>query len=180
MTLRDSGIPSQKSSTPLHVRNTYIEDPRLLAGPAYQRRVWGDPTFDPPTPEDEDNMVAALKHSDRVCSISLTISTSLLAKLFAVDRPFLKLEELVLRSLDNVQLTLPSALRWGTRLRSLHSTRIVFPALPQLLSSSENLVDLWLHKIPSSGYLSPKVFVNALSGITQLQYLLLHFLSPAS
>jgi len=124
--------------------------------------------------------VAVLKNSDRISSIGLTITTSLLANLFTIEKPFSKLEELILRSLDNVQLTLPSTLRWGTRLRSLHSTRIAFPALPQLLSSSENLVDLQLHEIPSIGYLSPKEFANALSGMTQLQSLSLHFLSPAS
>ncbi|KAH9043485.1 hypothetical protein EDB83DRAFT_2407245, partial [Lactarius deliciosus] len=137
-------------------------------------------TLDPPTTEDEDNIVAALKHSDRVYSISLTIPTSLPAKLFAIEKPFSKLEELVLQSPDNVQLTFPNTLRWGTRLRTLHSTRIAFPALPRLLSSSENLVDLRLHEIPSSGYLSPKVFADALSGMIQLQSLSLHFLSPAS
>ncbi|KAH9171634.1 hypothetical protein EDB89DRAFT_1079518 [Lactarius sanguifluus] len=140
----------------------------------------GSPTLDLPPPEDEDNIVAALKRSDRIGSVSLTITTSLLAKLFAIEKPFSKLEELVLRSPDNVQLTLPSTLRWGTHLRSLHSTRIVFPALQQLLSSSKNLVDLRLHEIPSSGYLSPKAFANALSGMTQLQSLSLHFISPAS
>ncbi len=140
----------------------------------------GSPTLDPPAPEDEYNIVAALKHSDRVSSIGLTITTSLLEKLSAIEKPFSRLEELVLRSLDNTQLTLPNTLRWGTRLRSLHSTRIAFPSLPQLLSSSENLVDLQLHEIPSIGYLSPKAFANALSGMPQLQSLSLHFLSPAS
>ncbi|KAH9171624.1 hypothetical protein EDB89DRAFT_2229829 [Lactarius sanguifluus] len=140
----------------------------------------GSPTLDPPTPEDEGNIVAALKRSDCVCSIGLTITTSLLAKLCVIEKPFSTLEELVLLSMDNVQLTLPSTLTWGTRLRSLHSTRIAFPALPQLLSSSENLVNLQLHEIPSSGYMSPKALANALSGTTQLQSLSLHFLSPSS
>ncbi|KAH9059933.1 hypothetical protein EDB87DRAFT_679476 [Lactarius vividus] len=140
----------------------------------------GSPTLVAPTPEDEDNIVAALKRCDCVCSINLTITTSLLAKLCAIEKPFSTLEELVLRSLDNVQLTLPSTITWGTRLRSLHSTRIAFPALPRLLSSSENLVNLLLHEIPSSAYLSPKALANALSGTTQLQHLLLHFLSPSS
>ncbi|KAI9430963.1 hypothetical protein H4582DRAFT_2133284 [Lactarius indigo] len=140
----------------------------------------GSPTFNPPTPGDEENIVAALKHSDCVGSIGLTITTSLLAKLFVIKKPFSTLEELILRSLDNVQLTLPSTLRWGTRLRRLHSTRIAFPALPRLLSSSGNLVDLRLHEIPSSGYISPKALANALTGMAQLQSFSLHFLSPAS
>ena len=76
----------------------------------------GSPTLDPPTPEDEDNIVAVLKNSDRISSIGLTITTSLLEKLFAIEKPFSSLEELVLRSLDNTQQTLPNTLRWGTRL----------------------------------------------------------------
>src|SRR6266702_6066951 len=74
------------------------------------------PTLEPPAPEDEDNIVAALQHSDRVSSIGRTITTSLLEQLFAIEKPFSSLEELVLRSLDNTQQTLPNTLRWGTRL----------------------------------------------------------------
>ena len=92
--------------------------------------------LDPPAPEDEDNIIAALKQSDRVSSISLTVTSSLLEKLSTISEPFSELEELVLLSQDNLQLTLPSAFRWGPRLRTLHSTRIAFPSLPQLLSPS--------------------------------------------
>ncbi|KAH9074807.1 hypothetical protein EDB83DRAFT_1872334 [Lactarius deliciosus] len=134
----------------------------------------GSPTLDPPAPEDEDNIIAALKQSDRASTIGLTITTSLMGKLSAIEEPFLRLEELVLRSPDNTQLTLPSTFRWGTRLRRLHSTRISLPALPQLLSSSENLVDLKLHEI---GYFSPEALADGLSRMTQLQSLSLHFLS---
>ena len=127
--------------------------------------------------EDEDNIVAALKHSDRVSSIDLTITSSLLKKLSAIKMPFLELEELVLRSLASVQLALPSTLRWGTRLRKLHSTRIAFSALPALLSASTGLVELLLHEIPKVGYFSPEALVNALSEMNQLEKLSLHFLS---
>jgi hypothetical protein len=124
--------------------------------------------------------MAALKQSGRVRSINLTITSSLLPKFLTIKEPFTELEELVLLSRDSVQLTLPGTFRWGPRLHRLHSSRIAFPALPQLLSSSRNLVDLQLHEIPSIGYLSPKAFANALSGMTRLQSLSLHFLSPTS
>jgi len=142
----------------------------------------GFPTPDPPSsaPDDDNNILAALKHPDRVFSIGLTITSSLLSKLFAINQPFSNLEEMVLMSPDNVHLTLPGNLQWGTRLRSLHSTRIAIPALPQLLSSSKHLVDLQLHEVPSIGYFSPQAFANALNGMTQLQSLSLHFLSPTS
>jgi hypothetical protein len=143
-------------------------------------RYGGSKTVDPLTPEDEDNIVAALKQSGRVHSINLTITSSLLAKLVSIEEPFPNLEELVLLSRDSVQLTLPTTFRWGPSLRRLHSTRIALPTLPQLLSSSSDLTDLRLHEVPSIGYLSPKAFANALSAMTQLQYLSLHFRSPTS
>ena len=131
----------------------------------------------PPTPEDEDNIMAALEHADRVRSISFTASSSLLNKLSTISKPFLGLEELVLLSKDNSKLALPSAFWWGHRLRTLRSTRVAFASLPQLLSPSQNLVDIQLDEIPSVGYFSPEAFANTLCGMTQLQTLSLHFLS---
>jgi hypothetical protein len=111
----------------------------------------GIPNLDPPAPWDDDNIIAALKQSSRVCSISLTVTSSLLKKLSKITEPFLELEELTLLSSDDIQLTFPSTFRCGPRLRALHSTRISFPSLPQLLSPSHALVDLQLHKIQNLG-----------------------------
>ena len=130
-----------------------------------------------PTPEDEVNIVAALKYSDRVTSIDLTMTSSLLDRLSVIETPFSELEELVLQSPDTVNLAHPRALRWGTRLRRLYLTRIALPALLELLSASTVLVDLQLHEIPNVGYFPPEAFANALSGMTQLETLSLHFLS---
>ncbi|KAH9010359.1 hypothetical protein EDB83DRAFT_427032 [Lactarius deliciosus] len=94
----------------------------------------GFPNLDPPAPEDDDNIMAALKQSGRVSSIRLTVTSSLLEKLSAISEPILELEELVLLSQDNMQLSLPNTFRWGLHLSTLHSTRIAFPSLPQLLS----------------------------------------------
>ncbi|KAH9011644.1 hypothetical protein EDB84DRAFT_1007653 [Lactarius hengduanensis] len=137
----------------------------------------GLPDLDPPSPEDDDNIMAALKRSGRVNSISLTATSSLVGKLSAISEPFSELEELVLLSRDNMQLSLPNTFRWGPHLRTLRSTRIAFPSLPQLLSPSHDLVDIQLHEIPSTGYFSPEAFANALSGMTHLRTLSLHFLS---
>jgi hypothetical protein len=137
----------------------------------------GSPMLDPPSPEDEENIMATLEQSDRVSSITLTVTNSLLEKISAIKKPFLELEELVLLSHDKSQLTLPSAFWWGHRLRTLHSTRVALPSLPQLLLPSQNLVDLQLDEIPRVGYFSPEAFANALCGMTQLQTLSLHFLS---
>ena len=56
-------------------------------------------------------------------------------------------------------------------------TRIAIPALPQLLPSSTDLVDLRLHEIPMDGYFPPQVFANGLAGAFQLRSLSIHFLS---
>jgi hypothetical protein len=135
------------------------------------------PMLNPPAPEDEDNIIAVFELSNRVNSISLTLTNSLLAKLSTISEPLSELEELVLLSQDNLQLTLPSAFRWGSRLRILHVTRIAIPTLPRLLSSSTNIVDLQLHEIPMTGYFPPQVLANVLSGASHLQSFSLHFLS---
>ena len=135
----------------------------------------GGPNLDPPAPNDDDNILAALKQSGRVSSISLTVTSSLSEKLSAISEPFTELEHIVLYSQDNLQLTLPSTFRWGTRLRTLHSTRIAFPSFPHLLLPSQDLVDVQLHEIPITGYFSPEAFANALSGTAQVRSLLLHF-----
>ena len=137
----------------------------------------GSPALDPPAPEDEDDITAALKQSGRVSSISLTVTSTLLEKLSAIEGPFSKLEDFVLLSRDSVQLTLPNTFRWGPRLRSLHLTRIAFPVLPLLLYSSRNLVDLQLHEVLNIWHVSPSMLVITLSGMAQLQSLSLHFLS---
>ena len=137
----------------------------------------GVPNLDPPAPEDDDNIVTALKESGRVSAISLTATSSLVRKLSAISEPVSELEEIVLLSQGTMELTLPSTFRWGSRLRTLHSTRIAFLSLPPMLSPCQDLVDLQLHEIPSAGYFPPDAFANALSGTTHLQALSLHFLS---
>ena len=137
----------------------------------------GVPNLDPPAAEDDDNIVAALKQSSRVCSISLTVTSSLLEKLSAISEPLSELEEIVLLSQDNVQRTLPGTFLWGPRLLTFHSTGIAFPSLPLLLLPCQDLVDLQLHEISSARHLSPEDFANALSGTPQLRSLILHLLS---
>ena len=139
----------------------------------------GSSALDPPAPEDEDNIAAALKQSGRVSSISLTITPSLLEKISTISEAFLELEELVLLSQERVKPTLPSTFRWGPRLRTLHFTRITFPTLPQHLLSSCNLVELQLHDVLDPWHISPATLITALSVMTQLQSFSLRFSSTA-
>ena len=143
----------------------------------------GSLELDPPAPEDEANIMAALKQSDRVISINLTVTATLQTMLSTIESPFSELEDLCLLSQDSVRcLTQPSGLRsgqWGTRLRSLRLTRITFLELTQLLYSSRNIVDLQLHEVLYLSDFSTEALMNAFSGMTQLRSLSLHFL-PAT
>jgi hypothetical protein len=137
----------------------------------------GVPNLDPPAPGDEVNIITVLKQSGCVSSISLTVTSSLLKKLSTISEPFSELGELCFLSLDNKNPNLPSTFRWGPRLRTLHSTGIGLPSLPQLLSVSQGLVDLQLYEIPAAGCFSPDAFANALSEMSQLEALSLGFRS---
>ena len=136
----------------------------------------GSAALNPPAPEDDDNIMAGLKHCGRVSSISLTVTMSLLERLYQIEVPFSELEHLVLLSQDGVQLTLPSTFRWGPRLRSLHLTGIALLGLPELLSSSKCIVDIQLHEMPGIGYFTPQPLLNAFAGMTKLQSLSLRLL----
>jgi hypothetical protein len=137
----------------------------------------GSPGLDPPSPEDEYNIIAALKESHRVRSISLTITSSLRERLFAISGSFSDLEDLVLLSRESEGLTLPCFSRWGPRLRRLHLTRVSVHPLLRLLYFSNDLVDLQLHEVPGPPDLPPGALTEALSRMAQLRSLSLHFLS---
>jgi hypothetical protein len=137
----------------------------------------GAPNLLPPALADDENIIAALKQSDRISSVSLTVTSSLLEKLSAISEPFTELEDFVVFSQNSLQLTLPNSFHLGPRLRVLHLIRITIPSLPRLLLLSQDLVDLQLHEIPSAGYFPPDAFANALSGVPQLRSLSLHLIS---
>ena len=137
----------------------------------------GSLELDSPTPEDEVYIMAAIKHSERVISISLTLTSSLQAKLSTIKSPFSELEDLVLVSQNRVQYPFQPrlGLRWGARLRRLHLTRIAVLELPRLLHSSKNLVDLQLHEVLYPLDFPAETLTNAFSGMTQLRSFSLHF-----
>jgi hypothetical protein len=135
----------------------------------------GSPALDPPVPEDEGDILAALKHCRRVASISLTITRSLRNRFYAIKGPFSELEHLALLSHDGVQVALPSKFQLGPQLRSLHLTGVSPLGLPGFLFPSIGLVDIQLHEIPGDCF-SQKRLLNALSGMTRLRSLSLRFL----
>ena len=132
----------------------------------------------PPSPDDDDNIIAALQHRDRVCEVALTMGSSLFAKLSPLlQKPFPSLESLTLRPRDNVALILPSAFL-GTstpRLRNLYLDAVAPPALPTLLPSSRDLVCLRLQRVPGNAYIPPDALLASLAATTQLKILCVHF-----
>ena len=133
---------------------------------------------------DMDNIVAALKHTDRVCEIRLWPVPSLQWEnvLVAMEQPFPELTDLRFQSEDETASIVPDSFLGGfaPRLRSLRFERIPFPGLPNLLSSATGLVKISLQKIPHSGYISPEAMVTCLSTLASLAELELSFMSPPS
>ena len=134
-----------------------------------------------------ENVIAALKHRDRVCRISLDdfpIPSQKLETFLEMMRyPFPALTDLKLCEwLDEGEevAAIPDSFLGGSapRLRSLRLTQFAFPALPKLLLSANHLVDLYLGHIAYAGYISPEVMVGSLSSMAELRSLHLAFDSP--
>ena len=131
--------------------------------------------------KDVNNIIAVLKQPNRVCKISVDgVASSLLEKFATITTPFPELRELKLGSNDANLRVIPDSFLGGSapRLRGLWLWGLSFPSLPNLLSSTTNLVDLTLWGLPHSGYNSPEVMVACLSTLTKLKSLSLGFLSP--
>lgn len=129
-----------------------------------------------------DNTVVALGRSSRVCEIDLWGSSGEESEkvLAAMRRPFPEITYLQLGAYDAP--IVPDSFLGGSapRLQFLWMKDIPFPGLPKLLSSTIQLVDLHLHGIPQSGYISPEVMITCLSALTGLERLSLGFQSPQS
>jgi hypothetical protein len=131
-------------------------------------------------PDEEDNVVAALEHPDRIRCVKLTLPSSLLAKVASAMRePFPTLRLLRLSSEDRNVSAIPSTFlgRYAPSLQEIYLEGIPFPALPTLLSSANDLVNLQLHNIPQNGYVSPEAMVTGLTALTRLKTLSIRFQS---
>ena len=135
---------------------------------------------------DEDNIIAALEHPDRVSVLSLRLTGPQLKKVTTVmQEPFPALRFLGLRAnmfnVDDIPVVSSEFLRRSApRLQRIQLSRIPFPTLPALLLSTSNLVTLHLYYIPQVGYIPPEAMVAALATLTRLEDLRFDFRSPAS
>ena len=104
----------------------------------------------------EDNIVYALEQTDRVCDVMLHITDSEMEKISAAMwEPFPELTRLEILSFEDHGIALPLPLEFlgvsAPRLQSIHLSGIPFPALPTLLLTISDLVDLDLFNIPRTG-----------------------------
>ena len=135
------------------------------------------------TPGHEDDVMAALEHPDRVRYVGISVTSSLLGKMAeAMQKPFSILTHLWLSSKDGNVPVLPETFLGGSAplLRVVHLEGIPFPALPTLLLSTTDLVELQLLNIPKSGYVSPDAMVAGLSALVRLEILSIGFQSSSS
>ena len=130
-----------------------------------------------------NNIIATLGQSDRVRRVFLMdiAGCQLEQVLAAMEVPFPELTDLQLWSCVETPV-IPDSFLGGSspRLRIFTLYGILFPGLPNLLLSATHLVELNLHGIPHSWYISPESIVASLSALSSLRILFLKFRSPQS
>ena len=132
------------------------------------------------SPRGQDNVVAALKHPDRVCDLRLRIKGSQLGEVAAVMKePFPAPTRLHIHSVGSNVPVLPKEFlgRSAPRLREIALSGIPYPALSALLLSASHLASLELHRIPPTGYISPQAMATCLAALPRLHTLDLQFQS---
>lgn len=150
--------------------------------PALPITIWYD-TDTPLSCEVEDDVLAGLKHSDRIHNIMLPISSSMLAKSTTSVWTFPELEHLSIMSPgpDGQFTVLPHTFLGGStptskRLRRITLQSISFPTLPQLLMSSCDLAYLSLGPdvFTGEGFIPSDTLASSLSTATRLKTLYIY------
>ncbi|KAH9011535.1 hypothetical protein EDB83DRAFT_2680681 [Lactarius deliciosus] len=118
------------------------------------------------TPDDEDNLFAALEQHDRIRFLRFSGTNAVLEKMLTLMQvPFPELKCLKIfssRNHDTPVLTDGFLGLSAPSLRKISFSGISFPALPTLLSSASGLVELHVD-IPQTGYISPAAFAACLA-----------------
>ena len=131
---------------------------------------------------EEGNVIAALKHRDRICDVRLDIQGSQLANVATVmKKPFPVLTRLHVTSDPddrNVPI-LPRGFlgRSAPCLQKITLSGIPYPALPRFLLSTSNLVTLELRRIPPTGYIALPAMATCLASLPKLDTLDIQFQS---
>ena len=130
--------------------------------------------------EEEEGILLALQHRERVRRICLDLPASNLRTLImAMDGQFPTLALLCIwsRTNDDPTLMLPKTLQ-APHLHHLLLFRAALPIGSLLLTTTVRLVTLELLNIPPAAYFHPYSLLTRLSLMPQLEMLEIHFLSP--
>ena len=124
---------------------------------------------------DEDDIIGALEHRDRIARIHLQRFTrSQLKRCIALmQEPFPVLTCLELETYEEMAFAITDTFLGGSAplLRSISLRGIRFPSLPKLLSSTSDLVRLSLMSMPltGEGHISPDAMITCLSVLIKLR-----------
>lgn len=132
------------------------------------------------TAEDEEQIMHALQHHDRVRRIRLRVPAQILQKfLVAIDKEFPILEYLFIGPLTytNIGLVVPGILQ-APHLRHLVLLNFSFDLKSPLFTTAPELITLSLNGIPPSAYIHPGDLLRYISRIPQLRTLGIEFRSP--
>jgi hypothetical protein len=127
---------------------------------------------------EEDDIIAALEHPDRVCHIAIEVPGSIVEKMATMLRkPFPVLKCLDICPWDDIDF--PGEFLGGSApcLEVISLSHISFLGFPTLLLSAKNLVKLTLWGVPPTGYISPDAMVACLAKLPGLTDLCLSFKS---
>jgi len=131
---------------------------------------------------DLENLFAALEHPDRVRVVDLIVPYSLFEAfeelVMLMQEPFPSLTDLHLESkTDEAIPALPDTFLAGSApcLEVFALSGIPFPAVPTLLLSAHDLIEVDLHDIPSAGYIPPEAMVASLAALPRLRDLTFGF-----
>jgi hypothetical protein len=130
------------------------------------------------TPNDEDNVIAALEHPGRVSFLRLHMRGSQVKNIVTVmQKSFPALTYLHISAWSENVPVLPVGFLGGCapRLQEITLSGIPSPALPTLLWSTSDLVKLDLFDIPPTGYISPEAMVASLAALPKLETFVIGF-----
>jgi hypothetical protein len=136
--------------------------------------------------DDEDNVIAALEHPNRlyrVCLDSNRLPLGSLGKIIAMmQKPCPILTCLSIATNDRNSPVLPAGFLGGSApcLQQFRLCSFLYPALPTLLLPASDLVDLTLSDIPLAGYISPEAMAGYLATFSRLKTLHLRFQTVTS
>jgi hypothetical protein len=162
----------------LCTRGTPVAD-MLLHSPPLPLIIHHDDENHDLTVEDEEGIMLALHHRDRVRHINLRISVPSLQRLvMAIDGEFPILELLNIEppATQNLRLSLPLELE-APQLRHLWLDHFTDPIGSPFLTSTVGLVTLFLRRIHTSTYVQPELFLQAISLLPRLEELEIGFIS---